>query len=69
MGMYEEQFVFVYAKDGKIKALIFKEAKSRHDELISDGWVHTETIDACRYIQYLHNDCEEVIDEIMKLSV
>jgi len=66
----EQSFVFVYAKDGKIKALNIEESKRLHNELINDGWVHTQTLDACCYIQYLHNDCEEVdlIDEMKSLT-
>ncbi len=65
----KETFVFVYAKGGKIKALNIEEAKKLQDELKKDGWVHTQTLDACVYIQYLHNDCEDVdlIDEITSL--
>ena len=66
----EQSFVFVYAKDGKIKALNIEEAKRLQDELIKDGWVHTQTLDACCYIQYLHNDCDDVdlIDEMKSLT-
>lgn len=62
----EQTFVFVYAKDGKIKALNLEEAKRLQDELVKEGWIHTHTLDACAYIQYLHNDCDEVdlIDEM-----
>ncbi len=65
-----QSFVIVYAKNGKIKALNIEESIRLQDELIKDGWVHTESLDACCYIQYLHNDCEEVdlIDKIKSLS-
>ncbi len=38
--------------------------------MLDDGWVHTQTVDACVYIQFLHNKCEDVdmIDEIKSLS-
>jgi hypothetical protein len=66
----DECFVFVYAKDGKIKALNIAESKRLHDELISDEWIHTKTLDACIYLQYLHNECdnEDISDEIMSLT-
>jgi uncharacterized protein YjhX (UPF0386 family) len=66
----EQKFVFVYAKDGKIKALNIEESKRLQEELVKDGWVHTQTLDAYVYIQYLHNDCEEVdlIDEMKSLT-
>jgi hypothetical protein len=66
----EEAFVFVYTKDGKIKVLNIEEAKRLQYELVKGGWVHTQTLDACVYIQYLHNDCEEIdlIDEMKSLT-
>ena len=66
----EQTFVFVYARDGKIKALNIEESKRLHDELIKDRWVHTATLDACCYIQHLHNNCEDVdlIDEMKSLT-
>jgi hypothetical protein len=66
----EQTFVFVYAKDGKIKALNIEEAKRLQGELVKDGWVHTKTLDACVYIQYLHNNYEDVdlIDEMKSLT-
>lgn len=66
----EQLFVFVFAKDGKIEALNIEDAKRLQNELVKNGWVHTKTLDACAYIQYLHNDCEEVdlIDEIKSLK-
>ncbi len=54
--------VFVYAKDGKIKVLIFNEAAKRHDDLILEGWVHTNTLDPCLFIEYVHNECGELKD-------
>ncbi len=53
-------FVFVYAKNGKIKVLNIDSSIKNNNELINDGWVHTKTLDACVYLQYLHNNCEEV---------
>ena len=66
----EKTYVFVYAKDGKIKALNTEEAKRLQDELVKAGWVHTQTLNACVYIQYLHNDCKEIdlIEEIKSLT-
>ena len=39
----EQTFVFVYAKDGKIKALNIEESKRLQDELVKEEWVHTQT--------------------------
>ena len=66
----EQTFAFVYSKDGKIKVLNIEEAKRLQYELLKDGWVHTQTLDPCVYIQYLHNECEDVdlIEEIKTLT-
>lgn len=53
-----EVFVFVYAKDAKIIAFGIDDSRQQHNQLISDGWVHTQTLDACRFIEYLHNHCD-----------
>jgi len=64
-----ELFVFIYAKGIEIKALNIEESKRLNLKLLNEGWVHTQTLDACVYIQYLHNNCEDVdlIDEIRSL--
>lgn len=64
-----ETFIFIYAKENKIKVINLTES-NLHNGLIAEGWVHTQTLDACGYIQFLHNDCKEVdlIDEIKSLS-
>ena len=66
----EQVFVFIYAKDKEIKVLNIEESKRLNDSLISEGWKHTHTLDACGWIQYLHNDCEDVdlFDEVKSLS-
>jgi len=60
--------VFIYTKDGKIKALTLDQANSQHNDLIADGYTHTMSIDACLWIEYLHNDCKKKIKEIKWLS-
>lgn len=66
----EQVFVFIYAKGKEIKALNIEESKRLNDELLKDDWKHTQTLDACCWIQYLHNNCEDVdvLDEIKSLS-
>lgn len=66
----EQVFVFIYAKDKEIKVLNIEESKRLNDSLISEGWKHTHTLEACGWIQYLHNDCEDVdlFDEVKSLS-
>jgi len=66
----EQVFVFIYAKGKEIKVLNIEESKRLDSELKSDGWKHTQTLDACVWIQYLHNNCEDVdlFDEVKSLS-
>jgi hypothetical protein len=66
----EQVFVFIYAKGKEIKALNIEESKRLDSELKSNGWKHTRILDACVWIQYLHNDCEDVdlFDEVKSLS-
>ncbi len=61
--------VFIYAKEGKIKVLSTEDART-HDEMLKrNEWVHTATINACKFIEYLHNDCEDVIAGIAELKL
>ena len=65
-----QNFVFVYAKESEIKVLNIDNAKTLHNKLISEGWVHTQTLDACIFIEYLHNHCDEIdlIEEVNSLT-
>jgi hypothetical protein len=64
-----EAIVFVYAKDGVIKVLNHEDALLNQSDLIGKGWEHTQTINACAYLQYLYS-CEDVdlFEEIRSLS-
>lgn len=64
-GNMEQVFVFVYSRDKKVKVLNIEEAKILNDSLINEGWKHTQTLNACAWIQYLCNDCEDLRDEVM----
>lgn len=64
----ENVFVFVYAKGYEIKVLNMEESKSLDAELKSSGWKHTATLDACTFLQYLHNDCDNIRKEVKNLS-
>ncbi len=66
----QQTFVFIYAKGMEIKALNIEESKRLNDELLKEDWKHTQTLDACVWIQYLHNNCEDVdlYDEVKSLS-
>lgn len=60
-----ERFVFIYAKDGKIRCLT---ADHRQDMLAlqDDGWKHTATLNTVFWIEALVNgeDAAELINEL-----
>lgn len=62
--------VFVYSKDNQIKVLGLEKSRELNKALLSDGWKHTQTIDPCVWIEYLHNKCEDIdiVDEVKSLS-
>jgi len=47
--------LFVYHKDGKTYVLDVSEAKVRHENLLSNGWRYTATIDPAKWIHCLLN--------------
>jgi len=59
------QFLFIYAKEGKIRCLTVDEA---HEEnLTSEGWAHTATINPASWIEAMANgdeDPSDMLDEI-----
>lgn len=62
-----EVYIFIFAKDGKIKAFGAKEANNQHVELIKKGWVHVATIDACTWIEFILNNHQNIdISEYLK---
>lgn len=65
-----EEVIFVYAKDEQIKCYTLSEAKNIESGLLEDGWVHTRTLNACTFLEYLHNECLglDVIKEIEQLK-
>lgn len=65
-----QEFAFVYTKNEKIKVCGFAEAKATEKELLADGWVHTSTIDICRFLEYIYNECnaEKALKNIYGLS-
>ncbi len=66
-----QTFVFVYSYGGKIKVLNEETAKKQNYELLKRGWKHTHTLDACTWIEYIHNNYEfiDVHEEIKSLSI
>jgi hypothetical protein len=61
-------FVFVYAKGNEIKVLDTEQSKLLDGDLKKDGWKHTTTLDACIFIEHLHNNCDDAKKEIKNLS-
>lgn len=60
--------IFVYAKDGKIKVLDLETAiNGEEDKLKSEGYIHTATLDPCRYIEYLCNESKSVVADVKGL--
>jgi hypothetical protein len=64
----EQVFVLVYAKGPRIKVLGIEDSVKYDKELREDGWKHTHTLDACMYLQFLHNKCENIEEEVMALK-
>jgi len=70
----EPTMVFVYHNDetNKIEVLSLDEAQGRQSSLLRNGWKHTATLDACRWIQFLYNErgsaYVDVVSEIKDLS-
>ncbi len=54
--MKNEDFTFIYKKENTIKVLTLDEIKKQEEQLLRDGWVHTSTLDACMFIEYIYNE-------------
>jgi len=65
MKIFIAPYLFIYAKEGKIKCLTVDEA---HEEtLTSEGWARTATINPARWIEAMANgdqDTSDMLDEI-----
>ena len=64
----ENTFVFIYSKENKIKALGLNDSIKLNDKLLAEGWVQTKTLDAAVWIEYLHNNCGQVLEEVKSLT-
>ena len=60
--------IFVYAKDNIIKCLDLQESLKSGRNLVNDGWTHTHTLDACAFLEYIHNQKTDIVKEIKSLS-
>lgn len=59
-----DTFVFVYAKDGKIRCLTGTQPMEMN--VLKHGWKHTATINTVRWIEALvnGNNADELINEL-----
>jgi len=65
-----DSILFIYSKNGNLKAIGFSdESKKRHDELITDGWAHTATIDSNSFLIDLLKDStpDKIVTKIKSL--
>lgn len=62
--------VFIYYKEAKIQVLDISNAKKSHNELLENGWKHKGTLNACVFLENLHNDCTptDVVSKIVELG-
>lgn len=62
-----DNIVFVYSNGREIKVYGAEEAKKFKQE----GWVHTATLNACTYIQYLTNNKsdKDILETVKDLLV
>ena len=65
MRIITAPYLFIYAKEGKIKCLTVDEA--HEEKLTSEGLKHTATINPARWIEAMANgdrDPSDMLDEI-----
>lgn len=66
-----EAILFIYFKEGKIKALDMAHGKNEHIQMSDDGWKHTSTINASFFVENLFNEIDNpdlrkvVVDSIL----
>lgn len=65
MKVITAPYLFIYAKEGRIKCLTVDEANE--EKLTSEGWTHTTTINPARWIEFIANgkrDPSDMLDEL-----
>ena len=65
MRIITAPYLFIYAKEGRIKCLTVDEA--HEEKLTREGWMHTATIDPARWIEAMANgdqDTSDMLDEL-----
>ena len=51
--MRDKYIAYIYRLKENVRCLTHDEALTDHDSLIKDGWEHTDTVECCRFIEYL----------------
>jgi hypothetical protein len=49
----KQVFIFIYKKDKDFKVLSIEDARRLDAQLKTDGWKHTDTLEACKFIENL----------------
>lgn len=65
MKIITAPYLFIYAKEGRIKCLTVDEA--HEEKLTSEGWSHTATINPASWIEAMANgnqDPSDMLDEL-----
>lgn len=65
MKIITAPYLFIYAKEGRIKCLTVDEA--HEEKLTSEGWSHTATINPTSWIEAMANgnqDPSDMLDEL-----
>ena len=65
MKIITAPYLFIYAKEGRIKCLTVDEA--HNEKLTSEGWTHTTTINPATWIEFIANgkrDPSDMLDEL-----
>ena len=58
-----ESFLFVYRKDGEVKALTLETAKIEQAGLFASGWKHTDTLNGCVYVERMERGAQARFDD------
>jgi hypothetical protein len=61
-----QQFLFIYAKEGKVKCLTINQALK--EKLTSEGWAHTATINPAKWIQAMANGYQDPSDMLNEIQ-
>ena len=61
------KYVFVYAKDGKIKVLDMEKSLKLHNSLIEKGWIQTASLNPCIFLEHLCNKSVTIEQDVKSL--